>query len=155
MTTQLWQRFACIFIYMLPWSDALPFGTNLFIEIPILQWIALPAFPILILERLIPFGSLLLFIIIFIGLVRNSKVPYFIRFNALQAILIDISIILLNYTFQVLIYPIGNNLIVRSLSTTILLAVFSVIIYSIIECIQGKEPEIPLISQAVKMQLLN
>ena len=54
--------------------------------------------PIIIIERSIPFGNLLLFLAIFIGLVRNNKVSYFIRFNALQSLLINIGIIIINFT---------------------------------------------------------
>ena len=138
---------------MLPWSDAVPFGRNLFVEFSWLQWITLPALPIFILEQGVPFGGLLLFFLLFLGVARNPKVPYFIRFNGLQALLLDIALIVISYAFQILLRPLAGGLIIRSLSSTILLGVLAIIIFALIECLQGKEPDLPGISQAVRMQL--
>ena len=54
-----------------------------------------------------PFGGLLLFFVLFLAVVRNPNVPYFLRFNTLQALLIDIVLILLSYTFQIILKPIA------------------------------------------------
>ena len=148
-----WQKLVAICIYILPWSDAIPFGSNLFMQFPILQVIAIPAIPLIILERLIPFGGLIIFFALFLGVIRNSNIPYFVRFNTLQAILIDICLVLLNYAFQILIRPLGNDLIFRTLSSTCLVAILAIMIFSIVECLQGKEPDLPGISDAVRMQL--
>ena len=138
---------------MLPRSDAIPFGRTLFIEIPFLQWLAIPVLPIIIFEQLIPLGSLLIFFGLFFGVVRNSKVPYFLRFNALQALLIDIALILLSYAFQIILQPLGNSLILRTLSGTVLVGTLAIIIFAISQCFQGKEPDLPTISAAVRIQL--
>ncbi len=153
MPIPTWQRLVTIVIYMLPWSDALPFGTNLFLEFPSLQWLALPALPVLLIERGIPFGSLLLFFLLFLGVTRNPKVPYFLRFNTLQALLLDIALIVISYAFRILLQPIGNALIIRTLSSTILIGIMAIVIFAIAEGLQGKEPDLPVISQAVRMQL--
>ena len=52
-------------------------------------------------------GGLLLFFVLFLGVVRNPNVPYFVRFNALQALLIDIARIVLNIGFQLLLGPLA------------------------------------------------
>tara|TARA_Y100001968_G_C19370843_1_gene725063 strand:- start:902 stop:1363 length:462 start_codon:yes stop_codon:yes gene_type:complete len=148
-----WQKITGLGVYLLPWSDALPFGSNLFVEFPFLQTIAIPALPLIIIERLIPFGGFIIFIGLFAGVVRNPKVPYFIRFNCLQAILLDISLILINYAFQILLKPLGNALIFRTLSSTCLIAMLSVMIFAVSKCLQGEEPDIPGFSEAVRMQL--
>ena len=148
-----WQKFIGIFIYMLPWSDALPFGRNLFLQFPFLQYLAIPALPIIIIERIIPFAGLIIFIALFAGVIRNQNIPYFIRYNTLQALLIDICLILINYAFEILIRPLGNSLIFQTLSSTCLIAMLTLLIFVIIECLQGKEPDLPGISDAVRMQL--
>ena len=153
MIIPIWQRLLGALVYILPWSDAIPFGRVLYQNFPILQLTMLPAMPMFLIERAIPFGSLLIFFILFIGIVRNQKIPYFIRFNTLQALLIDIGIILISYAFQILLQPLGNALIIRTLSSTILLAILTGMIFCLIECLQGKEPDLPGISQAVKMQI--
>ena len=149
----IWQRLISLIIYMLPWSDSLPFGRNLFLEFPLLNWLALPALPILIIEQSIPFGSFLIFFLLFLCIVRNPKISYFLRFNTLQALLIDITIILISYAFQVLFQPLGSSLILRTLSSTVLIASLIIVIFSIVECIQGREPDLPGISEAVRIQI--
>ena len=99
------------------------------------------------------FGSLLIFFLLFLAVARNQRVPYFLRFNTLQALLIDITVLLVSYAFQILVLPIGSGLIMRTLSNTVLIAILAIIIFSLVECLQGKEPELPGISQAVRMQL--
>tara|TARA_Y100001968_G_scaffold291867_1_gene296624 strand:- start:60 stop:518 length:459 start_codon:yes stop_codon:yes gene_type:complete len=142
-----------IFLYMIPWADSLVFGSHLFIKYPFIQIIQIPAIPIIIIERSIPFGSLLLFFAIFIGIVRNNRISYFLRFNALQSLLINIGIIIVSFLFQIFFSPFGNSLIIRSFSSTLLISLSSVITYCVWSCIQGKEPNLPGISQATKMQL--
>ena len=142
-----------VLLYMIPWSDSLTFGNHLYIKYPFTQIIQIPAIPIILIERSIPFGNLLLFLAIFAGLVRNSKVSYFLRFNALQSLLINIGIIIINFIFEIIFSPFVNTLIIRTLLSTFLISIFSVIIYCVWSCIQGNEPDLPMISEATKMQL--
>ena len=134
MVIPVWQRILGVLIYLLPWSDAIPFGRHLFIEFPFLQWLTLPAIPLVIFEQSVPFGSLILFFILFIAVARNPKTPYFLRFNTLQALLLDISVVLLRYAFQILLQPFGGQLLVRSLASTVMIAILAVMIFALIEC---------------------
>ena len=111
------------------------------------------AIPIIIIERSLPFGNLLLFLAIFIGLARNNKVSYFLRFNALQSLLINIGVIIISYVFEIIFSSFYDSLIIRTLSSTLLIGLFSMIIYCVWSCTQGNEPDLPWISQATKMQL--
>ena len=117
------------------------------------QIIQIPAIPIILIERSIPFGNLLLFLAIFIGLVRNTKISYFLRFNALQSLLINIGIIIVNFIFEIIFSPFLNSLIIRTFSSTLLFSLFAVIVYCVWSCTQGNEPDLPIISEATKMQL--
>ena len=153
MLIPVWQKLIGILIYMLPWSDAIPFGRYLFMDFPILQWLAIPALPIMIFEQIIPFGNVLLFFILFLTVARNPKVPYFLRFNTLQALLIDIGVVLISYAIQILLRPLSGGLLVSTLSSTVLIAILTIIIFAFGECLQGKEPDLPGISEAVRMQL--
>ena len=142
-----------ILLYLIPWADCIPFGNHLYIKYPFTQIIQVPAIPIILIERSIPFGSLLLFLAIFLGLVRNSKISYFLRFNALQSLLINIGIIIVSFIFEIIFSPFLNSLIIRTFSSTLLISLFSVIVYCVWSCTQGNEPNLPGISEATKMQL--
>ena len=146
-------RILGVLLYMIPWSDSFTFGNHLFIKYPFTQIIQIPAIPIILIERSIPFGNLLLFLAIFIGLVRNSKVSYFLRFNAMQSLLINIGIIIVSFIFEIIFSPLLNSLIIRTISSTLLISLFTVIVYCAWSCTQGNEPNLPGISQAAKMQL--
>ena len=146
-------KLLAIIIYMIPLADGISFGNHLYLKYPFLQIIQIPVIPIILIERLIPFGSLMIFLGIFIGIVRNQKVSYFLRFNALQSLLINIGIIIINYIFQIFLSPFSNTLIIRTFSSTLLISLLSIITYSIFCCLKGNEPDLPGISNATKMQL--
>jgi uncharacterized membrane protein len=80
-------------------------------------------------------------------------VPYFIRFNVLQAILIDIVLILLSLAFSVLLRPLGAGFALRTLSNTVFLATLLLVVFSVVQSIRGREADIPTVSEAVRMQL--
>ena len=142
-----------VLLYMIPWADCLTFGNHLYVKYPFTQIIQIPAIPIILIERSIPFGNLLLFLAIFIGLVRNTKISYFLRFNALQSLLINIGIIIVNFIFEIIFSPFLNSLIIRTFSSTLLFSLFAVIVYCVWSCTQGNEPDLPIVSEATKMQL--
>ena len=142
-----------IFLYMIPWADCLSFGNHLFLKYPFTQIIQIPAIPIIIIERLLPFGNLLLFLAIFIGLVRNNKISYFLRFNALQSLLINIGVIIISFIVEIFFNPFSSTLLIRTFSTTLLISLFSMITYCVWSCTQGNEPNLPVISEATKLQL--
>ncbi len=142
---QIFQRLSSVFLYTLPLKASIPFGYYLFYKYSFLKILFFLTFPIAIIEKSLPFGSLLLFIILFAGLARNPNVPYFVRYNACQALLIDIALIIISYFLR--IFPIVE------LGSIIFIFTLCIFIYSISQCIYGIEPEIPLISKSVRMQI--
>jgi len=153
MNIPISQRIISILIYMLPWSEALPFGSHLFNEFDLFKLLIIPALPIIFIQRLIPFGNIILYIACFICVIRNPKVSYYIRFNMLQAILINIILIIVSLIFQILSQSLSYPLLTNTFSSTVLLMALSIIIFSIIECFKGKEPDLPGISNSVRIQL--
>ena len=142
---QTLQRISSIFLYTLPLKASIPFGYYLFYKYSFLKILLLLTFPIAIIEKSLPFGSFLLFIILFAGLARNPNIPYFVRYNACQALLIDIALIIISYFLR--IFPIVE------IGSFIFIFTLCIFIYSISKCIYGVEPEIPLISKSVRMQI--
>ena len=142
---QIFQRISSAFLYTLPLQASIPFGYYLFYKYSFLKILLLLTFPIAIIEKSLPFGNFLLFIILFAGLARNPNVPYFVRYNACQALLIDIALIIISYFLR--IFPIVE------LGSIIFIFILCIFIYSISQCIYGVEPEIPIISKSVRMQI--
>ena len=142
---QIFQRLSSVFLYTLPLKASIPFGYYLFYKYSFLKILLLLTLPIAIIQESLPFGSLLLFIILFAGIARNPKVPYFVRYNACQALLIDIALIIITYLMR--IFPIVE------LGSIIFIFTLCIFVFSIFQCIYGVEPEIPLISKSVRMQI--
>ena len=157
MEIPLWQRVIAPLVYLLPWSDAIPFGLGMdgvFNQVPLLRLLIVPAVPFIQLNRGVPFGGLLLFFVLFLAVVRNPKVPYFLRFNTLQALMTDIVLIVLSFGFSILIQPLASgSLLIGTLSSTIVIAVLAILVFALVECLRGREPDLPGISQAARMQL--
>ena len=107
----------------------------------------------LLLERSIPFGGFLLFLVLFLVVVRNPNVPYYLRFNVLQAILLDILLVVLALAFNVLLSPLGNSLMIRTLNNTVFIGALVLVLYASIQCARGREADLPTLSEAVRMQL--
>tara|TARA_Y100000589_G_scaffold591_1_gene541 strand:- start:101 stop:541 length:441 start_codon:yes stop_codon:yes gene_type:complete len=140
------QRISSILIYTIPLKAVLPFGSILFYKFAFFKEIIFyVTLPIAIIENIIPYGSLLLFLILFAGVVRNPNVPYFVRFNGCQALLLNIALILFSYLLRIVpIAELGLFLFISSLA---------ILIFCLIQCILGIEPEIPLISKSARMQI--
>ena len=133
-------------LYTLPLKASIPFGYYLFYKYSFLKvFLFFLTFPVAIIQQYIPFGGILFFLILYAGLVRNPKVPYFVRYNACQALLLDIALIIVNYLLRILpLVEVGSIVFIFTLS---------IFIFSIFQCIKGVEPEIPFISKSVRMQV--
>ncbi len=110
--------------------------------------------------RIIDFISIRLvaWICVFIFVVRNYKVNHFVRFNAMQALLLDIVISLVEVIVQLLQEIIGGfaffPFVLQIISSVTFLGVTTAFIYSVFECIRGKyADQIPLISDVVYSQI--
>ena len=99
----------------------------------------------ILIENSLPFGGLLLFLIIFAGIVRNPKIPYFIRFNGCQALLLEIALIIFSYVLRIIQF--------NELGLFLFISTVAIFIFSFVQCLYGIEPEIPFISKSARMQI--
>lgn len=139
-------------VYLFPLYSALEFGGFLFRQFPFLQLMAIPLYPLLLLNQ-IPFGGFILFIILFAGVVRNARISHFIRFNTMQAILIDILLILIGLVFKVIFGGLGLSLVTETIANAIFLGTLVACGYGIFQSASGKYAEIPTISEAAYSQV--
>jgi uncharacterized membrane protein len=153
MVIPIWQRLLALLAYLLPWSDGLPFGRSLTNLFPVLQWLSLPALPLVLLEQAVPFGGFILFLVLFLAVVRNPQVPYFVRFNVLQAILLDIILVVVSLAFNLVLAPLGGTFAVRTLANSVFLGMLVLVTFALVQCLRGKEADLPTLSEAVRMQL--
>jgi uncharacterized membrane protein len=139
--------------YLLPLIEVFVFGRYLLSEFPALQLLFLPLLPLLRIYYGVRFAGLIIFFALFLLVVRNEKISHFIRFNTMQAILLDIIIFLFSILTDVVgLIPVGGFAI-QTLSTTIFIGIVGAVAYSVIQCVSGRYAEIPAISDAVYMQV--
>ena len=97
------------------------------------------------------------FVLYYLFVRAKSPIPDrpFIRFNVLQSILLFLINSLLGATFRALPIEFRMSLYGLMLCNTLFWFVLSTIIYSVIKSIEGKYAKIPVISQAVRIQIDN
>ncbi|MBR8832858.1 MAG: hypothetical protein DSM106950_02140 [Stigonema ocellatum SAG 48.90 = DSM 106950] len=144
--------FACL-PYLLPLISAVGFGDILLGQFPALRVLFLPLLPVMEIYRILgPYGPMIVFFALFILVVRNEKIPHFIRFNAMQALLLDIVAYLCSIILRIVSLP-GVAFAIQTLSTTIFLGIVAATVYSVIQSLIGRYAEIPALSDAVYMQV--
>lgn len=149
-------RFFGAAVYLFAIYDAVLIGNGLVTQLPaaapifnLLQSILLPISLVYgIFDAIIPLGlgSLIVFFILFLTVVQNEKISYFIRFNTLQSILFSIAIALFSIIFGTLggLELIGGFVFIIATGASL---------FCMAECAFGRYPEIPTISAAVYSQL--
>jgi uncharacterized membrane protein len=101
-----------------------------------------------------PFGGFLLFFLLYLGVVANPRISRFIRFNALQSILIGILLSLFGLIFSYILLPmLPIAVVIQLLMNGIFLGTMAVSIYGILFSALGKYAEIPQLSDAAHMQI--
>nr|YP_009732227.1 hypothetical protein [Gracilaria spinulosa]QHS70723.1 hypothetical protein [Gracilaria spinulosa] len=157
----LLDRFSSILPYWLPLLEGLQnFGQQILPDYPfnIMQIYKKTLMPLVIFYVTHPTLAVIIFFILYYLFVRNkSPIPDrpFIRFNVLQSILLFLINSLLGATFRALPIEFRMSLYGLMLCNTLFWFVLSTIIYSIIKSIEGKYAKIPVISQAVRIQIDN
>lgn len=154
-STDTKDRIFAALVYLLPLYSAFAFGIFIFQQIPFLgAALAIVLTPLAFLySSLGSFGSLIIFFVLFFAVVRNPRISHFIRFNTMQAILIDILVYLLGLALGFVARGFGANLVVETLFNVVFLGAFAACVYSIIQSVIGKYADIPTISEAAYSQV--
>jgi len=154
-STDTKDRIFAALVYLLPLYSAFAFGIFIFQQIPFLgAALAIVLTPLAFLySSLGSFGSLIIFFVLFFAVVRNPRISHFIRFNTMQAILIDILVYLLGLLLGFVARGLGTNLVVETLFNVVFLGAFAACVYSIIQSVIGKYADIPTISEAAYSQV--
>ena len=144
--------FACL-PYLLPLIEVFAFGQFLMNDFPLLGLIFLPLLPLLRIYYGVRYAGMIIFFALWLLVVRNEKINHFIRFNTMQAIILDIVIFLCSILTDIVKLVPGSGFAMQTLYTTIFLGIIAAVVYSVAQSLMGKYAEIPAISDAVHMQV--
>nr|YP_009399851.1 hypothetical protein [Tolypiocladia glomerulata]ARW69670.1 hypothetical protein [Tolypiocladia glomerulata] len=152
-------RFASIFPYGLPLMEGLQnFGQQVLPDYPfsLMNLYKKTFMPLVIFYVTHPALAFVTFFVLYYFFVRpKSPLPSrpFIRFNVLQAILLFLINSLLGSAFRALPIEFRVSLYGLILCNTLFWFVLSTITYAFFKSLEGKYANIPVISQAVKIQI--
>lgn len=165
------ERILACLTYLVPILEALIFGFVLFALIPPLKLIFSPLFllaPIYFYSiggiAVIPFVA---FFAIYVGIVQNQTLSHFLRFNAMQALLLAVfawlcsALLKLFGMSQSLMFggfgatasSVTAGLLESIVFSAIFIAVVGASIYSVVQSLRGQYAEMPLISEAAHSQV--
>jgi len=156
-STTVSDRILACLPYLLPLIESLIFGYFFISQFPIIGLLIAPLFPIASVYTSItggiPFGGLIIFFMLYFVVVRNFRVPHFIRFNTMQALLVGIAVSLCGVVLQLFNPVLGRGILIQTAYNVIFLGVLAIFVYSVFQSLMGRYAEIPTISDAVYMHV--
>jgi len=100
-----------------------------------------------------PFMPLIIFFLIFLSVVRQKRIPHLVRWNACQAIMIDICSMLYILVRMYLPGEIRHSMALDFMDRFFWVFMFLMIIYCIVNTLRGAYAEIPHVSEACYIQV--
>ncbi|XP_047334533.1 protein TIC 20-II, chloroplastic [Impatiens glandulifera] len=141
--------------YFLPFFNGLQYGRYLFAQYPKFAVLFEPILPLLSLYRSVPYASFVAFFALYLGVVRNPSFSRYVRFNAMQAVVLDVLLVipvLLLRIFTPGRSGIGFKLMVMGHNALFTFVVFC-FVYSLVSTILGRTPYLPFVADAAGRQL--
>lgn len=163
-TTQ--ERLLSCLPFLVPLLNTYPFGGYIFSLFPPFR---LLFFPIELLLPIYLIGGggfsivrLMVFIGLYAGVVRNNRIRHLIRYNAMLAIMLGISLTIILMVLQVVgilgssvasppSTP-GGGLFAMLLSNVLFLGTLGIVLFSVVQSLRGHHAEVPMISDAAYAQ---
>ncbi|XP_078443669.1 TIC 20-v-like protein [Wolffia australiana] len=142
--------------YLYPFLDGVQYGKYVITQFPAFQLLLQPLVPAIRLFKGFPLNGLLIFFTLYFAVVRNpGSFSRFVRFNTMQAIVLDVLLIfpdLLERSFS----PrggVGLDLIM-SLDSTVFLFLLVSLVYGSSSCLFGQIPKLPIVAEAAERQVM-
>eukprot|EP00250_Pteridium_aquilinum_P001266 c11475_g1_i1 orf=665-1336(-) len=140
--------------YVLPLLDGMQYGRYVFAQYPVCEVLVRPLFPLLRIYASIPFSNFVLFFTLYLAVVRNPSFGRFVRFNAMQACVLDV-LIVLPLIVQRILNPrsgLGLDLLIVFYNT-IFIGLLAAVVFAVVSCFLGRTPRLPLVADAADNQL--
>ena len=148
----LWRVLAAT-MYVIPWIDALTLGREIFHTFPqtiILYLLPAPFVSIYYANNFMP---LIVFFLCFLAIVKNTKLHHFVRFNTMQAVMLDIVVMLFNILRAYFPAEIRWSVLMVLFDKFSFLCCMATILYGVFFTLRGFYADIPFVSEAVYIQV--
>ncbi|EFJ40036.1 hypothetical protein VOLCADRAFT_108369 [Volvox carteri f. nagariensis] len=142
--------------FLLPLLDGLPYAKFIMIQYPFVARAFAPVAPLMYIYHAFPFAPFLVFLAIYNGIVNNTSLPRFVRYHAMQAVLLDVLLIIpqviLNDVWKAPSDELGLQAYILAYNTLFLFtAVCSA--YGMGSCLVGLTARLPLVAEAADYQV--
>ncbi|KAL2944923.1 Protein TIC 20-v chloroplastic [Bienertia sinuspersici] len=147
-------RLISAIVYFYPLFDGIQYGKYVINQFTPLQVLIQPLIPAIRVFKSFPLNGILVFFTLYFVVVRNQNFNRYVRFNTMQAIVLDVLLIfpdLLERSFQ----PkdgIGLDLMM-SLDSTVFLFLLVSLMYGSYSCALGQVPRLPIVAEAAERQV--
>mmetsp|Transcript_38166 Transcript_38166/g.90626 ORF Transcript_38166/g.90626 Transcript_38166/m.90626 type:complete len:247 (-) Transcript_38166:207-947(-) len=148
----LWRVFAA-FMYVIPWIDTLTLGREIFHTFPQTIILYLLPSPFVNIYYLNTFMPLIVFFLCFLAIVKNTKLHHFVRFNTMQAIMLDIGVMLFNILRAYFPAEIRWSVLMVLFDKFSFVVCMATIMYGVFFTLRGYYADIPFVSEAVYIQV--
>lgn len=148
-------RLIAAITYFYPFFDGVQYGKYVITQFSPFQTLIQPLVPAIRVFKSFPFNGFLVFLTLYFVVVRNPNFSRYVRFNTMQAIVLDVLLIfpdLLERTFN----PrdgVGLDLLM-SLDSTVFLFLLVSLIYGSASCLLGQVPRLPIVADAADRQVM-
>ncbi|PRW39238.1 TIC 20- chloroplastic [Chlorella sorokiniana] len=141
--------------YLIPLLDGLRYGKFFLVQFPQFSTLLLPLEPLIRLYFSVPFAGLVVFFAVYLGIINNPNFTRYVRYNAMQAILLDIILILPGLIESIVRPPMGGPglQIYITLYNTIFLFLFACVAYGMGSCATGQTARLPIVADAADAQI--
>ncbi|WOL14325.1 protein TIC 20-II, chloroplastic [Canna indica] len=141
--------------YTLPFIDSLHYVSFLFARVPAAAATIAPILPLAAAYRSVPYAAFVAFFALYLGVVRNPSLSRYVRFNSMQAVVLDVLLALPALFQRVFGTPSrGVGFRVMEMGYHAIFAFsFACFVYSMFSCVLGRTPNLPIVAAAADRQL--
>ncbi|KAK8506040.1 hypothetical protein V6N13_002693 [Hibiscus sabdariffa] len=143
-------RLISVAAYSLPFFNSLQYGRYLFIQYPQLGTLFEPILPFLSLYKSVPYASFVAFFALYLGVVRNPSFSHYVRFNSMQAVTLDVLLVVPLLLTRIL-NPGRAGLGFKAMvwgHTGVFVFSCLCFVYGVVSSILGRTPYLPFVADA-------
>ncbi|XP_062169370.1 protein TIC 20-v, chloroplastic [Alnus glutinosa] len=141
--------------YFYPFFDGIQYGKYVITQFAPMQALIEPLVPAIRVFKSFPFNGFLVFLTLYFVVVRNPNFSRYVRFNTMQAIVLDVLLIFPDVLERSFNPKGGLGLdLLMSLDSTVFLFLLVCLIYGSSSCLVGQLPRLPIVAEAADRQVL-
>ncbi|KAG2488538.1 hypothetical protein HYH03_012857 [Edaphochlamys debaryana] len=150
-------RVAAALPFLLPLLDGLPYAKFIMVQYPFVARAFAPLAPLMYIYHAFPFAPFLIFLAVYTGIVNNQAFPRYVRYHAMQAVLLDVLLIIPNVVLNdVWKAPVGDDLGLQAyilVYNFLFLFVATSAAYGMGSSLVGITARLPLVADAAEAQV--